>query len=188
MRTIGVILLVSVALAQLSAQEIVVRSVERPDNDFDRYKTYTWASQVDETLDAGNYFLNDLVLKADIRDAVKGELEGRGYKNEPESPDLLVNFRVFNEAVTLKGYESYGASYWGDVEFRTPADTTTHRVEPGTLIISMIDKKNGSIVWQGFASGLINNNEFIKEEGKVREAVHLIFEEYPHRATEYTKR
>jgi hypothetical protein len=52
----------------------------------------------------------------------------------------------------------------------------------------MIDRKNGSIVWQGFASGLINNDQFIKEEGKVREAVNLIFEEYPYRATEYTKR
>jgi hypothetical protein len=93
MRIVGVIVLILITLSELKAQEIVVRAVERPDSDFGAYKTYSWASQVDETLDAGNYFLNDLVLKADIRDGVRGELEGRGYKNEPVSPDLSMRPR-----------------------------------------------------------------------------------------------
>ncbi len=58
---------------------------------------------------------------------------------------------------------------------------------PGTLIVSLVDRKTGTMVWQGFASGLINNHEFIKDEAKVREAVSLIFDEFGMRATDYDR-
>jgi len=67
------------------------------------------------------------------------------------------------------------------------SDTTSYVVEPGTLLISLVDRKKGSLVWQGFASGLIDNNTFIKDEGKIREAVNLIFDEYGMRATDYDR-
>ncbi|HYF68327.1 MAG TPA: DUF4136 domain-containing protein [Ohtaekwangia sp.] len=186
----NIILIVLLAPAMLiQAQDITVRSDEKLNNEnVDNYNTYYWASQIDQTLDPGYYFLNDLVLKATIRDAVKGELEGRGYKSQVSNPDLIVNFRVFDQPVTIKGYEGYGTSYWGDMEFRTADDTTSYDLEAGTLIISLVDRAAGEIVWQGFASGLINDNAFIKDEGKIREAVNLIFDQYAHRATEYSKR
>ena len=52
----------------------------------------------------------------------------------------------------------------------------------------MADRKSGKVVWQGFASGLIENNSFVKEEGKIREAVNMIFEEFGERAKEYTRK
>jgi len=57
-----------------------------------------------------------------------------------------------------------------------------------TLLVSMADRESGKVVWQGFASGLIENDAFIKDEGKIREAVNLIFEEYNQRAKEYTRK
>lgn len=183
------ILVILLAPAISQAQDITVRSDEKLNNEnVDSYNTYYWASQVDQTLDPGYHFLNDLVLKATIRDAVKGELEGRGYKSQVNNPDLIVNFRVFDQPVHIKGYEGYGTSYWGDMNFRTSDDTTTYDLEAGTLIISLVDRAAGEIVWQGFASGLINDNAFIKDEGKIREAVNLIFDQYAYRATEYSKR
>ena len=172
----------------LSAQEIVVQSREAADVDLSRMKTFAWASQVNGALDAGNYFLNDIVLKADIRDAVKSELDQRGYRHDPESADIIVNFRVFDEPVILNTYESYGEAFWGDVEFKNPMDSVNTELQAGTLIISMVDREAGKLLWQGFASGLIEKNKFIKEEEKVREAVKLIFERYNYRASEYTKR
>ena len=52
----------------------------------------------------------------------------------------------------------------------------------------MADRESGQVVWQGFASGLIENNTFVKDEGKIHEAVNLIFEEYDQRAREYTRK
>lgn len=170
------------------AQTITVESDRALDTDFSKYKTFYWASQVDSWLDEGLYFLSDLTTKAIVRDAVKSELMGLGYEMQSHDPDLIVNFRVFEEPVTLKGYEGYGTSYWGDEQYRQISDTTSYDVEAGTLLLSMADRESGTVIWQGFASGLIKDNTFMKDEGKIREAVNLIFEEYNQRAKEYTRK
>ena len=166
---------------------ITVRSVEADDVDYSKYKTFNWASHVSNDLDAGIYFLNDLILKAQVREAVKGELMGLGYDEVEENPDLLVNFRLFDQPVTLKGKEGYGENYWGTADYNLPGETT-YDVESGTLLLSLADRESGKVIWQGFASGLIDNNQFIKDEGKIREAVNLIFEDFNKRAKEYTRK
>ena len=54
--------------------------------------------------------------------------------------------------------------------------------------MSIIDRREKALVWQGFASGLLDDGEFSKDEGKVREAVKLILDEYGLTANEYTRR
>ena len=73
-------------------------------------------------------------------------------------------------------------------KYRQISDTTSYDVEAGTLLVSIADRESGQVVWQGFASGLIENNTFVKDEGKIHEAVNLIFEEYDQRAREYTRK
>jgi hypothetical protein len=172
----------------VSAQSITVKADRDLNTDFSKYKTFYWSSQVDTWLDEGVYFMNDLMMKSEVRDAVKGELMGLGYQLQSSEPDLIVNFRVFDKPVTLKGYEGYGTSYWGDQRYRDISDTASYHVDAGTLLVSMADRESGQVVWQGFASGLIKDDTFIKDEGKIREAVNLIFEEYNHRAKEYTRK
>jgi hypothetical protein len=180
--------LVSVAIVfGAHGQRITVESDRALDTEFGKYKTFVMASQVDSELDEGLYFLNDLVMKSMIRDAVKDELMGLGYEERDENADLIVNFRVFDEPVTLKGYDGYGSTYWSE-EFRQISDTASYDLEAGTLLISMAERESGRVVWQGFASGLIENNAFVKDEAKIHEAVNLIFEEYDYRAKEYTRK
>ncbi len=171
-----------------AAQEITVAADKRLNHDFSQYKTFHWSSQIDSKLDEGHYFLDDLVLKSQIRDAVEAELLGLGYEQDPTEPDLVVSFRVFDEPVQIKGYEGYGTGYFGDEEYRLISDTTTYDVEAGTLLISLVDREEGAMVWHGFASGLIEKDEFIKEKRTIHEAVALIFEEYHANAREYTRR
>ena len=181
--------LLSVGLVYgLNAQGITVKSDRSLDTDLSKYNTFYFSSQADAWLDEGLYFMNDLHMKAVIRDAVKAEMMGLGYELQSNEPDLIVNFRVFEEPVTIKGYEGYGVSYWGDERYREPSDTTSYNVEAGTLLVSMADRESGKVVWQGFASGLIKDNAFIKNEVKVREAVNMIFEEFDQRAKEYTRK
>jgi|SRR5690606_32615407 len=179
------IILTAHCLAQ--GQNFTVVSDKKSDVDFEDYKTYYWASQIESETDQGN-FLNDQVLKDDIQEAVKAELDERGYKFDPAAPDLIVNFRVYNEAATLQSYSRSEQSHWSDTPSENSNGQTTYNVDPGTLFISFVDRKKGDIIWQGFASGLLNNNAFIKDESKIKEAVDLIFEEYGFRATEYSKR
>lgn len=189
MKKIMLVCLMSVAfIFSGHAQSIRVESDRKLDTDFSKYKSFYWSSQADQWLDEGFYFLNDLTMKSMVRDAVKSEVMGLGYDLQSSNPDLIINFRVFDKPVTLKGYEGYGTSYWGDERYREPSDAASYNVEAGTLLISMADRESGKVVWQGFASGLIENDAFVKDEGKIREAVNLIFEEFDQRAKEYTRK
>ncbi|MDJ1469434.1 DUF4136 domain-containing protein [Xanthocytophaga flava] len=179
---IGLLVSIQVMAQKQQKQNVQVNSDKQLNIDWSKYKTYTWASQVDSKLDAGIYFLNDLVLKERIRNAVGYEMDGRGYEKVSQSPDIIVNFRVFDQPTTLKGYTGYGTSYWGSQEVRQPEDTTSYNVERGTLIVNVIDTKSGETIWRGFASGLMNGTTFNKEEEKIKEAVNLIYQDYPARA------
>jgi hypothetical protein len=153
-------LMVSITYAQ---QNVTVRSVQANDADLDNYKTFTWASHVRNQNDNGRFCANDMSLKQGIRDAVQHELEARGYKMVEEGGDLIVNFRVFEEPVSLTGYDAYGEGYWGTGEVastagRVATNTQPIDVEAGTLIISLLDRAEGQLVWQGFASGLIDQH------------------------------
>ena len=185
----GLVLIVAMSMGFLGtaqAQKIIVKGDRELGTDFGKFKSFYWANHAGMD-NNGIYFLNDLIFKADVRDAVEHELQGLGYRMEPQSPDLIVNFRVFDQKARIKGYEGYGQGYWGTEEYRQASDTVSYAVGPGTLIVSLVDRKTGTMVWQGFASGLINNNEFIKDEAKIREAVSLIFDEFGMRATDYDR-
>jgi hypothetical protein len=168
------------------AQTITIDADKKLNTDFSKYKTYAWASQVDNRLDPGMYFMNDLALKERIRNAVGYELDGRGYDYSRQSPDLLINFRVFDKAATLRGFSGYGTTYFGTTEVREPEDATTFEVKPGSVIINLVDTKTGQVVWRGLASGLTTNNAFDRRNNKIREAVNLLFNKFNYRADNYS--
>lgn len=182
-------ILISVAILLMAsltwAQNVTVDVDKKLNIDFSKYKTYAWASQVDNKLDPGFYFLNDLELKERIRNAVAFALDGRGYKLDRQSPDLLVNFRVFDNPTTIKGYAGYGTTYFGNNEVREPEDQTTFDVKAGSIILNLIDKKTGQVVWRGLTSGLTNTNGFDRDQNKIKQAINLLFEKYAYRADKF---
>jgi hypothetical protein len=185
MKQILIVLLV--LTSQVYGQQIIIKSEKQPDVDFTKYESYYWSEQVDSELDENGYFLNDLVLKYDLRDAVQSELNGLGYVSESIGPDLIINFRVFASPATLKGSEGYGRNYWAQHEFNPTANKSI-TVEAGTIIFSIVDRREGILVWQGYASGLTGASGFTTDENKLRSAVNLIFRDYGLRANEYSKR
>jgi hypothetical protein len=188
MKKVLILALLCLTAGSLSAQRVQVNADKELNHDFSQYKTFAWASQVDSKLDEGVYFLNDLVLKDRVRNAVQHELEGRGYKFSRQSPDLIINFRVFDKPTTIQGYSSYGVSYFGTMEMRDPEDVRTFELEPGSLIVNIIDTKTSRMVWRGFASGLMKDNVFNRDDAKIKQAVNLIFNEYGQRADGLTSR
>ena len=172
------------------AQQITVRSFKSDDIDFRVYRTYFWAAHADSQLDEGSYLMNDLILKADIREAIHEEMEARGYKRSNDRADLLINFRIFTKPVTIRGREGYGSRYWTKEEISSiDIGVDEIKLDAGTLIISLLDRRSGKLVWQGVADGLgEDEQEIISSEGKVRKAISLIMDQYSYPTVEYTKR
>jgi len=179
-----VLLAGNASLAQ--TRQILVESDKALNQDFGKFRTFDFSSLIVHDLDVHVYFLDDFVLKSQLREAIQEELMGLGYRRDNNNPDLIVNFRVFEEPTTLKGFEGYGRSYWGNIKYRQISDLTTYDVKAGTLLISLLDRKNAQVVWQGFASGLIDNDKFIKDKATIRQAVNLIMDEYGVRANTYS--
>lgn len=96
---------------------------------------------------------SNAMVDASVKSALQEELEARGYRESPTKGDLLVLYRVLEKKARMKGYIDDEPTIISSTrEVRTPSDTTTHVVEPGTLIISLIDSKTSENVWDGFAS------------------------------------
>lgn len=148
--------------------------------DFSKYKTYSWASQV-TNLQNGIYFLNDLVFKAMVRDAVEHEMAAKGYTYQPTGSDLVVNFRSFDQPIEITSNENLGAEYWATDEPYAYDTQRKVKLEKGSILVQIIDRKKGVEVWQGYASGLTNGDAFDKNHDKVYVAVGQIFKEYNHR-------
>lgn len=130
----------------------------------------------------------NVVVNNAVRSSLTEELQARGYRQNDVKPDLLVAYRVLERQAKMKGYiNDEPTMVSGGKEVRTPSDTTTHILAPGTLIISLIDTKTSEVVWDGFASGLVRENAFITEETKIKEAVHLIMEEFKYRGDKVNK-
>lgn len=169
-------------MASCAGKSYKVDGASNADADMDENTTFAFASQVDKRLNPGPYFSNDLVLKSEIRDAVKHELEARGYTKSNTSPDLVVNFRVFEEATQIQGLEGLGDDYWADTEVVDIDNPETVNLKEGSLMIHIVDRGTGKLLWQGYASGLMDGEIFSKDKNKIAETVSMIFDTYNQRA------
>jgi hypothetical protein len=57
------------------------------------------------------------------------------------------------------------------------------QIDPGTLIINLLDAKSGVVAWQGYASGILKP-DMINDATKVREAVSSIFSQFNFKANQ----
>ena len=141
----------------------------------------------------------DAAANETIRESISNELEGRGFRESGTAgasgntagntagADLIVSYQVLDQKATLHGFNNDVPEKAGNKEVRQPSDTATFALEPGTLMVSLIDAKTSEVVWNGWASGLIENRNFLTDQGQLKEAVHAIFEEFKHNADKAKK-
>jgi hypothetical protein len=118
-----------------------------------------------------------------IMDAISNELEGRGYQEQENSGDLIVSYQVFDKKAKLHGYTNDDPTTLSSGEqVRTPEDQTVFTLEPGTLLITLIDAGTSQVVWDGFSKDLVSNNTFVTDEVRLKEAVHDVFRQFRYSA------
>jgi hypothetical protein len=184
----------STAFAQ--SGNVTVASDKSLTADFSQFKSFDFAKQLaDDKIQI--FFLDDLVLKGKVKEAVQYELEARGYDQTSNNPDLIVNFQILDESTEFTGYTGVyrDENYWTademrkdiiglvpEAEVRTSDNARTYQLKEGTLMVHLVDAESGELIWQGYASGILDNKNRIGEDDKVKEAVSLIFQTYDWRA------
>jgi hypothetical protein len=151
--------------------------------DFKDIKTYSWTADIDNIpKDAifvganGVYVYNNESTRKMIKDALQYELDSRGYKISVSDPDMLISYLVTEQPASLRTTNGYVTLSSGE-NVRTESNVTYTDVKPGTLIINFIDVKSGKMIWQGFASGILQPDQ-LNDEAKVRQAVSSVFSQF----------
>jgi hypothetical protein len=178
MKKIIVVLLIS-GLWGCTQRDYVVQSDKSLDTNFDQYSTYNFSTHA--LSEDVQFVLRDLALKVNIREAIMDEMQAKGYTLGTINPDLLVNFRVFEGATEIVGYEEE-SGYWTDEEVRSIEDRKTIQLDKGSLIIDLVDAESGTVVWTGYASGILEKDKFDRSEQSIATAVDMIFDDYEFRA------
>ncbi|QDK78170.1 DUF4136 domain-containing protein [Spirosoma sp. KCTC 42546] len=177
---LGAALMLAASLTQ--AQNVTIDSEIRPNTDFSHFKSYAWATQPDTKQE---YARNSPVIKKQIRDAIGNAMDGRGYTLARQSPDLIVNVRVFDQPTTIKGYTGSDTDNVTPGAVQSLGKEKDINIQAGTILVNLVDTQTDQSVWQGLASGLTSTNGLDRQEGKIREAVNLIFNQYPYRADKF---
>ena len=172
----------SLLLMQCSPRLSVQTDYDR-EADFSEYQTFYWSDDFqNQNGGSGNnepLFYNTLVKKR-LKQAIQRVLEGKGYVLSPEAPDLLVSSQVVvEERSTARNNYPYYPFYFG--YFGGFNNVTTSDQKEGDVVINLIDRDQKQLVWQGYASGVLEMDTEDRQE-EISEAVTIILSEYEHRA------
>lgn len=151
---------------------------------FDDYKSFYWSSDIQNIIpDHLHIGLSDVIIfnneseRSKVQDAIEHELQAKGLKQDPNNPDLVVNFRILEKDADLRAYNGYETTYYDFEKVRTENNVETIHLKKGSLLISLADREKGQVVWQGYSSGTFNG-ESIKDNQQIKMAVEKIFDHY----------
>ncbi|QHJ07426.1 DUF4136 domain-containing protein [Hymenobacter busanensis] len=177
--TVAVLLLGWMLTGCFAARESRIESDYSYAGDFRHYRTYNFLESNTEP--------DTSRLSSTVREAIQTHLRSQGYRLVNRRPDLLVSYRVFDGAMRFTGYDQPDLTQWvkkEEVESEdTPEDQkqgykrVRYLLSDGTLLITLIERKNGRAVWQGYASNVsapVGSQALVS----MRRAVRSIFDRY----------
>lgn len=135
--------------------------------------------------------LQDPILDSPLMDekvhaAVKGVLTARGYQQaRPENADFLVTYHTVRQLEEVPGgvhsgfgfyygpWWGYGAPFGSTIIITNESDT----YEAGVLIIDVVNARNGELMWRGWRSKGLSQDNFSAKG--VTEIVTEILNQFP---------
>ncbi|MDQ3204932.1 MAG: DUF4136 domain-containing protein [Pseudomonadota bacterium] len=154
-----------------------------PRADFSGYRSYGLYQPL--AMEQSGY---STYLTQSIKDAVRREMEARGYTYDPTDPDVLVNFQgVVRERTDVHSVPrmdiayvySYRARHYIGVPLWVD-DTYVNRYSQGTLTVDIVDAERNHLVWTGDAVGRVTQKSPQDRAQAADRAISAIFARYPH--------
>ncbi len=192
MKTVRLITWVAV-LVVLAAGVLLQGCVSKPDvradydhgADFGKYHSFNFVPQL--STDKMGY--SSLVTQQ-LKTSVTTQMEQRGYKLDPATPDLLVNFsgklqekQEVQSSPAAGQYYGYRTGFYGAWPgYGMASDVYTVNYTQGTLNIDMIDARHMQMVWEGVTVGEITKEHLKNREATIDKAVGNIFAKFPFQA------
>lgn len=149
---------------------------------FKKYDTYDFIVSVDTVHFNG---LSDRL----IREEIEKRLTAQGYRKADRDPSFYIVYKVFGGDLAIKSYEQMELNSWDqqfgekELDDRDLEDIEEAVYDPkqvalrnGTLLIDFVDRKTQGVIWQGYASGLFDQQSYVSKD--VKYAVRSILNQY----------
>lgn len=139
-------------LLAIACAEVKVHTSYDPRIDFSEYKTWCWLNGCSPSYD-GPHFLYDSSSIETIANAIANEMQEKGFIQGDEGSDLMLDFHII-----LKEDSSMAA--WVHEEDLPFWDAYKEQGEyyhflRGSLIIDIIDRERGQVIWRSNAERLM---------------------------------
>jgi hypothetical protein len=175
-------LITTAIIAWSCAPSFKVNSDYDKSADFTRYKTFALYNP--ENVNSAISELN----RSRVINAIKSEMNKKGFVEDTTSPDLLVNaVAIFQDRQSVSststgtggmygyGYR-YGAYGWGGGVSHTSYDVRNYK--DGSLVIDVIETSAKKLIWQGTGNKEIDGP--VKDpDVNIPKAIGLIMESFP---------
>jgi hypothetical protein len=149
-----------------------------PDSNLAAYETFGWQYDADASDEPMR------ILDVNIRNAIREELTGRGFRETDENPQLLIAYDTATEAKLKSnpvrfgvGMGSFGGNVGGSVSMGSPS---VQNYQEGSLVIHAVDAARRQEVWSGSVSGRVEQKNL--DAAAVGRVVGLAMEDFPVRA------
>ncbi len=170
-------------LASCSNKGMKVVTRDDAMNDLSEYDTYAWVANVENIPNIyafigpdGALVFNNNSTRKMIKDAVELQLAARGFTQNNNNPDMLVNFSVLEEDTELRTFRLNNKQDYLGIGPRSAAAKMVP-VKAGTVLINFMDAQTGNQIWQGFASGALKPED-TKNMTNMETKVAAIFEDF----------
>ena len=145
------ILLTALTLFSCAVQ---VKTLERPETDFDQYHSWCWLEGCEVTYQGPNEFFNQETLD-EIANAIAFNMHEKGYSQQDDQSDLLLNFVVIlkEDSVEFDSELPVGSDMRPvDQSWILKFHQEYYHFLKGSLVIDVIDRSRSELVWRSQAT------------------------------------
>ncbi|HEY5692559.1 MAG TPA: DUF4136 domain-containing protein [Cyclobacteriaceae bacterium] len=168
-------LLISISvLFALAGCNVKVHSSFDRTQDFSQYKTFCWLNGCDFTY-TGPTYLNDSLLREKIKNSIIAELNKKGYTQDDSQPDLLIDFHISVKNESSIIYHHDDDDHYDYKPF--PEEEIINYLK-GTIVIYMVDKSAGKMVWRSEAIGYMDTHPDLSEKN-IRNGIATALKNFP---------
>ncbi len=159
----------------VSSCSIQVKETYDHQVDFSKYKTFCWMNGCEFKFEGPSY-LNDSLLRENLKTSIVRELEQKGLIQNTDNPDLLIGFTItVNDEQAIIYHRSEDSPvYYKPLE----SDREIINYLKGSLIIGMADNAESRMVWQSHAIGYMDLNPDLSEKN-IRKGIKMVLKNFP---------
>ncbi|MGZ5245986.1 MAG: DUF4136 domain-containing protein [Flavitalea sp.] len=147
--------------------------------DMNAYKTFDFYGAEASGDTIPGKFRQNLVL---IKDAIRTELSNKGFTQNSNNPDLLVNIGVVvDEKVQTRetDFRTDAPRYIGQRNYSWKSqEIEVSRYRMGTGTVELVDPKQNKIVWRGVVEDVLPSKPS-KTQSAIKETVAALFKGFP---------